>query len=59
MSFDTISYILGNKNGYGKGYASGYEDGERDAGEIITIQGSLFATDDGNGLITLTEVTNG
>lgn len=55
MSFDTVSYILGNKSGYNKGY----EEGERDAGEVIVLQGSLFATDDGNGLITLTEVTNG
>lgn len=55
MSFDAVSYIMGNKSGYN----AGYEDGERDAGEIIVLQGSLLASDDGNGLITLTEVTNG
>lgn len=48
---DIVSYLMGNKNGYEKGYEEG--------GENVVIEGSLYATDDGNGNITLTEVNNG
>lgn len=57
MSFDTVSYIMGNKTGYSKGYDAGYDAGTESG--VIVLQGSLQASDDGNGLITLTEVTNG
>lgn len=49
MSFDMASYIIGEKKGYEKGTESG----------VIVLEGQLIATDDGNGNITLTEVTNG
>ena len=47
MNFDEVSYIMG------------YKKGEDEGASIVTVTGSLAATDDGNGLITLTEVTNG
>lgn len=57
--FDAVSYIIGNKSGYGNGYDAGYdagyEEGEaQGAGEII-ITGSITCTDanhDGNIIIT-------
>lgn len=55
--FDMASYEMGNKGGYSKGYDDGYDDGT--ASGTIILQGALEATDDGNGNITLTEVTNG
>ena len=57
MSFDTTSYIIGNKSGYKKGYDAGYDAGTESG--IIVLQGTLVATDDGNGIITLTEENNG
>lgn len=45
MSFDMASYVMGEDKGEEKG--------------VIVLEGTLIATDDGNGLITLTEVTNG
>ena len=57
MSFDAVSYIMGNKSGYNKGYDEGYDAGTESG--IIVLEGALYATDDGNGIITLTEVTNG
>lgn len=47
MDFDAVSYIMGHKKG------------EEDGASVVTITGSLIATDDGDGNITLTEVTNG
>lgn len=49
--FDAISYIIGEKSGYGKGYEDGEEQG---SGEVV-ITGSITCTDpnnDGNVIIT-------
>ena len=51
MSFDAVSYIIGNKKGYGDGYEQGVIDGASD----IVLTGSITCTDDGNGNITITE----
>ena len=53
MNFDVISYILGNKSGYGNGYDGGYEEGA--SGSHIEITGSITCTDVGNGNIVITE----
>lgn len=45
MAFDIVSYIMG-------------EEAEKRNGAIV-IEGNLVAADDGEGNITLTEVTNG
>ena len=45
MSFDMASYIMGEEKGKNSG--------------VIVLEGTLVATDDGNGVITLTEETNG
>ena len=45
MSFDMASYMMGE------------EKGKKDG--VIVLEGTLIATDDGNGVITLTEETNG
>lgn len=45
MNFDIVSYIMGKEKGRNEG--------------IIVLEGALVATDDGNGVITLTEVNNG
>lgn len=63
MSFDTASYIMGNKGGYTKGYdaghdagyAEGYEQGEEDGASVVVIEGGITCTDannDGNVVIT-------
>ena len=51
MAFDIVSYIIGEKGGYGKGYEQGLEDGSGD----IVIESGITCTDDGNGNITITE----
>ena len=67
MSFDTVSYIMGNKGGYTKGYdaghdagytegySEGYEQGEEDGASVVIIEGGITCTDannDGNVVIT-------
>ena len=51
MSFDTVSYIMGQGNGYEKGYGSGVEA----ATGVVVIENGITCTDDGNGNITITE----
>lgn len=53
MSVDIISYIMGNKTGYGKGYEEGYEEGSQ-SGNVI-IESGVSCTDDGEGNITIEE----
>ena len=55
--FDAVSYIIGNKSGYGNGYDVGYDAGyeEGASGSHIEITGSVTCTDpnsDGNVVIT-------
>lgn len=45
MGFDIVSYIMGKEKGRSEG--------------VIVLEGTLVATDDGNGIITLTEVNDG
>lgn len=51
MSFDTVSYIMGKKSGYGKGY----EEGEEAAKGVVVIESGISCIDDGDGNIIITE----
>ena len=34
MSYDVVSYVMGNKKGFGRGYEEGYEEGSQ-AGVVV------------------------
>lgn len=53
MNFDSTSYAMGNKAGFGRGYEEGYEEGSQ-IGNVL-IEGGIKCTDDGDGNITIEE----
>lgn len=53
MSFDVVSYVMGDKSGFGRGYEEGYEEGSQ-AG-VVVIESGVNCTDDGDGNITIEE----